>query len=186
MNLITPIVLILVSLGAFFGYVDPNYRGVDATGATRSVQSLQAEDADYQSALADSNKIIQKRDVLIAQKNTFSDDQISRLQKLLPDNVDNVRLIIDINNIAASQGLSIKNIKIDTTAGNGGQVGADNKKYSTIGLSFSVNATYINFSNLLSRLEESLRLVDITDLSVSANDNGFNDYSVTLKTYWLK
>ncbi len=169
----------------FFGYVDPNYRGNDQEN--RSVKSLLAEDAQYQEALNNSSKIRQKRDALIQKKNDFSEDQINRLEELLPDNVDNIKLVISIKNIAQNHGLVLKNIKLNSApVTDNKKLGADHSKYGTVGLSFAVAANYSSFQNFLKDLEKSLRLVDVTDLAVNANDVGTYDFSVSLKTYWLK
>jgi hypothetical protein len=41
-------------------------------------------------------------------------------------------------------------------------------------------------SELLKDLENSLRLVDVTDITVSSSENDFYNYSLTLNTYWLR
>ncbi len=187
MNLITPIILILISLGAFFMYVDPNYRGTDLQSGARSVMDLQKEDAEYQTALNNTTAIRQKRDALVAKMGAINPDDLSKLGELLPDNVDNIKLVIDMNQIAQNHSLTLKNIKLDTgAAADPSKLGADTSKYGTVGLSFSVSSSYENFQNFLTDLEKSLRLVEITDLSVSGNDTGIYDFSVSLKTYWLK
>lgn len=185
MNLITPIILIIISFAVFFGYIDPNYRGEDPTN--RSVKSLLAEDAEYQEALNNSKKIREQRSALMTKKSNFSLDDLARLEKLLPDNIDNIKLVIDIKNIAQKHNLVLKNIKLDTAAtADTKKLGSDANKYGTIGVSFGVMASYDNFQNLLTDLEKSLRLVDITELSVTGSDTGLYDFSVGLKTYWLK
>jgi len=116
---------------------------------------------------------------------------LERLEKLLPDNVDNVKLIIDINNIAASQGIFIRDIGIaapkessssrTTTLQSGARAG-----YDSIDLSFTVATSYSNFLSFITALEQSLRLVDITSVSfVPGEANNYN-FSVTVRTYWLK
>lgn len=187
MNLITPIILIIISVATFFMYTDPTYRGVDVTNTTRSIQSLQQEDAQYQAALNNTTAIRQKRDSLVAKMSNFNSIDLSRLTKLLPDNVDNIKLVIDMNQIAQNHALVIKNIKLNNTiSADASKLGQDNSKFGTVGLSFSVSSSYDNFQNFLADLEKSLRLVDITDLSVAGNDTGIYDFAVTLKTYWLK
>lgn len=187
MNLITPIVLIIISLTAFFGYVNPNYRGQNLSNGKVSILALQAEDAQYKKALNDAASIRATRTALQDTKNAFDPVQIEKLEKLLPDNIDNIKLVIDIKNIAENRNLTLKNIKLDTAAKSSpDKIGADNNKYGTVGLSFSVSASYDNFHNFLTDLEKSLRLVDITDLAVMGNDTGIYDFSVGLKTYWLK
>jgi len=185
MNLITPVILIIISIAIFFGYVDPNYRGDLGSGA-QSIKSLQAEDGEYQSALDNTTAIRQKRDALVTKMGEINPTDLTNLQKLLPDNVDNIKLVIDMNQIAQNHSLTLKNIKFDTAAAETGKLGTDNSKYGTVSLSFSVSSSYENFQNLLTDLEKSLRLVDITGLSVTGNNTGIYDFSVSLKTYWLK
>ena len=187
MNLITPIILIIISIGTFFMYVDPNYRGQNLSNGELSVQDLQKEDAQYQAALNDTNQIRAKRDSLIAKRGAIDPNDLSNLQKLLPDNVDNIKLVIDMNQIAQSHALTLKNIKLNNlAAADPNKIGQNNSKYGTVGLSFTVSSSYDNFQNFLTDLEKSLRLVDITDLAVLGSDSGIYDFTVGLKTYWLK
>ena len=53
-------------------------------------------------------------------------------------------------------------------------------------MSFKVSAPYENFVKFMKDLEQSLRIVDVTALSFKANANNIYDYSVSIKTYWLK
>jgi Tfp pilus assembly protein PilO len=124
---------------------------------------------------------------LVQKRGEIDPENLVKLEKLLPDNIDNIKLIIDMNRIAQKHTLSLKNIRLDSGVKiDSEKIGKDNKKYGTVGLSFSVNSSYDNFQNFLNDLEKSLRLVDITDLSVTSNDTGLYDFSVSLKTYWLK
>lgn len=187
MNLITPIILIIISIGTFFAYIDPTYRGENLSNGKRSVLSLQAEDAKYKEALDNATKIRDMRESLTAKMSAMDLGSVAKLEKLLPDNIDNIKLVIDMNQIAQTHSLTLKNIKLDTGAKiNPTKLGQDNSKYGTVGLSFSVSSSYDNFQNFLNDLEKSLRLVEITDLSVVGNDSGIYDFTIGLKTYWLK
>lgn len=187
MNLITPLILIIISIGTFFVYIDPNYRGENLDNGRQSIKSLQAELAKYSKALNDTTTIRENRQSLVQKMGEINPEDLTRLEKLLPDNVDNIKLVIDMNGIAQDHNLTLKNIKLDTTNKTEGEkLGRDDSKYGTVSLSFSVNSSYDNFQNFLGDLERSLRLVDITDLSVTASDSGIYEFSVTLKTYWLK
>src|SRR3989339_377344 len=166
------------------GFIDPNYRGENLSNDRRSVLNLQKENVDYEKALNNTTAIREKRNALTAEKGRIDLDSLSRLEKLLPDNVDNIKLVIDMNQIAQNHALVLKNIKLDTdTKSDSDKLGVDNNKYGTVGLSFSVNSSYDNFQNFLTDLERSLRLVEITELSVMGNDTGIYDFSVGLKTY---
>lgn len=62
----------------------------------------------------------------------------------------------------------------------------DSDSYQTVTLSFEVSASYNQFLELLKAIESSLRILDITKISVTTNDTNIYDYKVEVKTYWLK
>lgn len=191
MNLIIPIILIISSLGVFFGYVDPHYKGNPAPDSTDystyGTTALQSELAKYQDIAKSSVSITAKLNDLIAKQNKISDIDQQKLAKLLPSNIDNIRLIIEISQIAQARNLVAKNISVsDSSSNSTNAIGIDNTSYGTLALKFTVNASYNDFLNLLQDLENNLRLVDITNISFTATDNGFYDFNVTLNTYWLK
>ena len=187
MNLITPVILIIISIGTFFMYVDPSYRGTNLSSGVKSIQELQNEDAQYQASLDNTTAIRMKRQALIDKENGINPADLSRLQKLLPDNIDNIKLVIDMNQIAQNHNLTLKDVRLDTSIKTDpNKLGVDISKHGTVGLSFSVTSSYDNFQNFLTDLEKSLRLVEVTDLSVTGSDNGIYTFSVGLKTYWLK
>ncbi len=191
MNFILPIILIASSFAVFFGYIDPNYKnGVNTAGSDYSkadIVFLKSELAKYDDILNSSTKIISQRDILIAKKNTITNDDTKRLEKLLPSNIDNIRLILEISKIAEGRGLVAKNILVgDTLKTTSDTIGETNTPYGILSLKFTVNSSYNNFLNFLRDLEKNLRLLDITDISFNATDSGFYDFNVSLNTYWLK
>ncbi len=60
--------------------------------------------------LANSKELISERDALLAKLNTFSQPDINRLQTLLPDSVDSVTLIIELNSIAHAVGMRVRKL----------------------------------------------------------------------------
>ena len=99
MNLITPIFLILASVGIFYGYTDPRYRG--QVNDSKNVVSLMNERKQYLDALDKSAEFIELTNKLTKINNEISSDGLERLKKLLPDHIHNVRLIIDIDEMAS-------------------------------------------------------------------------------------
>lgn len=173
--------LLAMGVGLFFFYTNDNYQ---------QIKNLQAQAADYNQALSQSNSLLAQRNVLKKQYDQISPDDLDRLQKLVPDSVDDIRLIIDINGIAARRGMTIKNIKIngDETPSNGAiALGPDTAPYKSLVLSFGVSAPYAQFKGFLEDLEQSLRIVDVTALSFTPTDKSdVYDYSISIRTYWLK
>lgn len=197
MKNISSIIIILASVGIFFFYIDPEYK---------KIQQLQAEFEQNQKILEIANKLDSRKDQLNDKFNQISQTEKSELEKLLPDTVDNVRLIIDMNNIAEKFGIIIRDISIDTKdsattetkkvvsqkSNFDGVLEENSIKYvdtsrvGVISFSFSVSAKYEVFLEFLKQLEESLRLVDIRNIEVTRGAGIFYDYRITLDTYWLK
>jgi Tfp pilus assembly protein PilO len=173
--------LIALGVGLFFLYTDPQYQ---------NIKQLQIESADYNQALNQSKVLLAQRQALNDQYDKIPQADLDRIGKLVPDSVDNVRLVIDINGIAAKRGLNIKGIRIQggsTATGPSTTLGPDNNPFGSLSLAFTVTAPYDQFKGFLQDLEQSLRMVDVTALSFAASDKTADyDYSISLKTYWLK
>ncbi|MBU1557654.1 type 4a pilus biogenesis protein PilO [Patescibacteria group bacterium] len=179
---IIPIILIVLSIGLFVMYIDPNYK---------EVKVLKDVNNQYQEALNKSKELRKVRDSLLEQYNSFTEEDLSRIRKLLPDNVDNVRLIMDVDSIASVYGAIIRDVKINSNSESDDvRVNiADIQKYEDVTLSFSMSANYENFVKFVGDLRDSLRLVDITHLDFNPPLNTESDvykYNFTIKTYRLK
>ncbi len=132
--------------------------------------------------LRDKQTKLQEKNVAISQ------EERTRLEKILPETVDNVRLILDISNIGDFT--VVRNIGINESASgpNKAKELAGNSNYGSIQLSFSFTSSYENLKTFVRKLEDSLRLVDIRELSVTASGQNSNQYDVGVKlnTYWLR
>lgn len=185
MKSLGPIILILVSVGVFFFFIDPQYK---------EVQALQEQKAEYDQLLEKAKQLRSAREELNSRYESFSDSELETLEKVLPDTVDNIRLIVDMNDIAEDYGIVIRNIGVsggplqEDESGQNRTTASRNSgtKYGTITLNFSVTTTYDIFKQFMMDLENSMRLLDIKDFSVSAGDGEFYTYSLTLDTYWLR
>lgn len=184
---LTPIILVVLAVGIYFTFTQ---------GKIEEFKEVQKVNAEYQQALDNSEKLIKVRDAVLKSYNDISPEDQERLNKLLPDNVDNVRLIIDVNGVAARHNLAVKNIKTSAspvnsssaTAGasqNTGRINVPNT-YDTVTLSFNVTTNYETFIDFIRDLEASLRIMDISKISLNVGETGDYDYGVELKTYWLK
>ena len=191
---IFPIILVGLAKGLFLVYTNPTYS--DRTNS-QSVSSLQITNAGYDEALNNYQKLLARRDELSKKYNDFSPDDRDRLNKLMPDNADNIRLIIDIQKIASQYGMLPRDIAFDPLSGDSqasqaavspGSIAAAGKDYGTFDLSFSVVGPYSSFLSFLNDLETSLRIIDITSIDFTSSDATANayKYSFKIKTYWLK
>jgi len=175
---IIPIFLILASVGIFVFYINPEYQ---------LIKLLQTDISGYEKAFSKSNEVLQKRGELQAKYKQFATSDLESIKKLLPDHVDNVQLILDINGVARENNMLISKIRIDEDkAASTAKIGPDNKLYSSILVSFKTKSDYAKFITFIKDLEQSLRLVDITSLSFKVDPKNITEYSVTIRTYWLK
>jgi len=183
MKKLMPLILIIVSIGVFFFFIDPKYK---------EIQQAQSQIEENDQMLELAKELQKERDTLQAKFNSIGEADKDKLEKVLPDTIDNVRLILDINNIADYFGIAIAGITVagapsEEETGNSTIAKSSNgKQYGTISVGFSVSATYEVFKAFLTQLEESLRLVDVRGFSVNAGEGVFYNYSVNLDTYWLR
>lgn len=181
MKALTPIIFIIASVAIFFGFIDSHYNGIKV---------LQEKQTELKGLLAKADELKGTRDSLQAKFRNIPMKDKEQLAKLLPDNIDNIRLILYISQIAEEEvGIKIRNFNIDTQevkSESKSVANAEARPYGIIRMDFSVSAPYETFLKFLNKLETSLRLVDITELSVSAGKNGINDYRVRIQTYWLR
>ncbi|MEI6316185.1 MAG: type 4a pilus biogenesis protein PilO [bacterium] len=181
MKLLLPIILIAISIGNFLLFVHPHYQ---------QIGDYKAKIAEYDDALSNEAKLEQDRDALSNTYHSFPLDAEMRLEKMLPTNADNIRLIIDIQKIAVANGMNVVSTQFDSTKTTGvvqvaGARGPQ-KDYGIFDLEFSVTGTYQNFVNFLKAMESSLRINDIQSINFSSDKKDNYSFDIKIKTYWLK
>lgn len=176
-----PIIFILLSAGLFFGFIDSTYD---------NVQKILEDEEKFDQALDKSKELQEVRDKLLSRYNTFSTSDLDRLIKLLPDNVDNVRLVLDIDHIASVYGMRIKDVTVRKAQDRQtGVIGPNEKPYESVILSFSMISSYENLIQFIKDIERSLRIVDVAEISLipsKIGDGNLYEYNIRIKTYWLK
>lgn len=164
-------------------YTDPAYQ---------AAKELQAQVDSYDNALTKSKELIKVRDQLLTKRNALQIEDLQKLGKMLPDNVDNIRLIIDIDNMAAKRGVPLKDVTLgeisdSTTARDPLAVAESGSPVGSVALTFTVSTTYENLLALIADLEHSLRVVDIEEISFATGEtSSIVDYTITVRTYWLR
>lgn len=182
-RLLLPIILIAAALGLFVLYTNPTFQ---------EVKTLRSQVASYDEALNKSQELRAVRDELLAKRNTFKAESVQKLGRMLPDNVDNIRLIIDINNIAARHNLTLTDVSLgDALGGANGNpnptaIGSSADPVGSVTVGFAVSATYDDLLAFLMDIEHSLRIVDVEALSFKAGGAGLTTHSFTIRTYWLR
>lgn len=183
MNRILPITMFVIAVAVFFGYINPTWTG--------SIAATKAAIANDDQALAAANVYTAQESQLASARNSINSDNLARLSTLLPDSVDNVGLIVDLNALAARSGLSISNIDVvahaSANAPSGGAFPVSGaSSINSVDLSLSALGTYSAFQSFLAGVEKSERLLDVRDIAVKGSDTGVYAYQMTLRLYWLQ
>ena len=182
MKSLIPFIVVAVSVGAYFMYINP---------AFREINILREKMTEYTDVLEKSKELKNKRDSVLSAYNNISEEDITRLNKIIPETFDTVLLANDINDIASRYGLSVKDIRVNTPDSGSRVVLAEpmNKLYKTTAVTFGLNGQYEQFVKFMKDIESSLRLLDVRSLTVkSSGKPGSNslDYSLAVYTYSLR
>ena len=176
---------LIVAIGIFFGYVNPTWQG--SIAVTKA-----AIDLDNQ-ALTAADNFTKQQNELAAARDAIDSTNLTALTTLLPGSVDNVRIILDLNSLAARSRLSVANIDVVmSTAGgaNGTSVASlpagGQDPIGSVDLSLSATGTFSALQTFLTGVEKSARLLDVHDLVVKGSDTGIYSYQMTLRLYWLR
>lgn len=203
MKSIVSIILIAASIAFFVFYTQPKWNELTANRLEVEKLNIAQENA---------KKLKSRIDSLLNTKTSISEEDNKKLQRMIPDNVENVKLIIDFDNMlqALVEDRGTANLYIPTNAAKGAKVAIENPKIAqgnaTVGgnfdssqlgvadFSFSVSLTYSDFLEFIRRIENSTRIFDIESISFSTpsvtgmknpNEAVYN-FNIALKTYWLK
>lgn len=191
---ILPGILIGLALGIFFTYTTKQYE---------KVKELRAINAAYEKAILDSVELIKKRDQVVSAYNSISEEDRLRLERILPDHVDSIRLINDIKGLLARRAVTLKSVKTGSANAIVGKTTVkenpsanivsnepiedqqnDTIKSETVNLQFT--ASYDVFLEILADLESSLRIMEISAIKFTPKDTGQYDFEVDVKTFWLR
>lgn len=202
MKTIISIILIAASIAFFVFFTKPKWTELKANRIEVEKLNVAQENA---------KKLKSRIDSLLSVKNAITENDINKIKKMIPDNVENVKLIIDFDNmlqaLVAERGtaslyktdstgtgkISIESPKISqgTTLIEGG---FNASQLGVADFTFTVSLTYADFLEFLKRIETSTRIFDIESITFAAptsvvgknpNEIVYN-FNIGLKTYWLK
>lgn len=175
-----PTLAILVSVLIFFGYTNPTYNGSIAT-AKAAIES-------NKNALKAAELYQENADKLAAEQAAMDQEALARLMIFLPDSVNNIGVILDVNALAARSGLVLSSANVSGSGKTSSEESSETSSnpVASVDLLLSAKGTYPAFRSFLSGLEASQRLIDVTDILVTGSDTGVYTYQMTLRLYWLR
>jgi hypothetical protein len=185
------ILLIGAAAGIFFL---PTY-GISAK--YEDIKSVQAEIKQYAEANESAKKLAAKLDELINKNNSISPAQQARLVTFLPDNIDPIRFILEMESIGRKLGMPVRGARYTAVKTNNttqDTVAVGDAKNGIFTFEFTTEGSYDNLVKMLSALNNSLRLIDVTSMTITPGGAGgdatraadYYTYNIKLTAYWLK
>lgn len=181
---LTPIVAILMAVVVYFYYIQPTMD---------EIQDIEGETDEYVEAVRNAEQFNTRLQTLVQKKNSFSAFEIERLNALVPDTVDEVKLLVDLKEVARAHGMLFGNISVSENEDTGGS--GEISEGSTLDferdfvysdIQFGLIGTYEQFRGALAEIERSLVLLEVVNISFSASEGDLQQYKITARAYALK
>lgn len=153
------ILLILTPVALYLGYIDPFYNGVPGLIWTpeKNLNILKLENVQHINAISQLDLIKSESEQLLKNYKAIDPKVIEKVNNLLPDSIDPVKLRNDITSIAAESGLALTGLSVVSEV--------DSYK-----VSFSVRSKYLPFKSFMERYEKSTRMFVLENLSIGRPD----------------
>lgn len=177
MNRILPIILLASSVWVVLGFIKPQFADMEVTKGLIE---------ERKQTLNDAERVIERRDQIMTEYASISDEQVARLKMLLPDRADGVRGALELFVLAHAYGLMMTDISVSSQApatkktpftqatADPATVGADGypiQTYKSAPINVTFKGTYQSLLAFLTDLESSLRLADLSGLVIDARAN---------------
>ena len=189
-----PIFAVLIAVALFFTYIQPTFEEIGA---------IQDEAFEYKEAIDKAGELRRLVQELTATRNSIPLAELERLEALLPDSVDEISSLIDLDALAETHDVALGGLAIVNGSGevslediqdefeNGsarsGQEG--DIPYTSLSIGFNIAGSYDQFRAFLKDLERSLVLHEITELQFDATgedeDGGGQTYRFVVELYAL-
>lgn len=185
MKSILSITVIAICVGMYFMYIKP---------LTIEIKMKTAEKAEYTKVLGRVKEIREKREAVLSEYNSIPVEEIERLNKIVPEKIDSITMLNNLNAIGERYGVAVKDFKmIDNDASNRDVIGAGNPgSFKTSTISMHLVGNYEQFLNFLEDVEYSLSLIDVTSLNIipqallRTGQAGIMDFTLEANTYSLR
>lgn len=181
---LTPILSIIVAVMIAYFFILPKYE---------TTQLVRAEIQEYETAVEKYNEFSNKLDEKLAIKTERPAIDNEHLDTLVPSEIDDTQLLVDLETLVTKQTMLFGNISIkgnttiyqqgseaDTSSGQ--QI---SRQLVSLDISFDVIGSYEQFQLFLSELERSRTLYEVVSLSYTPSESAFQQFSLTVRVYAL-
>lgn len=175
------LLLIVATFAVYYLVIGPVYTGMGGVWQpAESVQSLKLLNTQYDETLAQADNLYSQAETLRSQYARISNDQKEMMKVMVPDSIDKVRLLSEVNNVFAQTGFTPNELAYSE--------GNSTPTRGVVNISFSVKTNYTRFKQLMDVFEKSMRLFSVQSVTFETpeKEGEPTSYQVKLETYYLK
>lgn len=192
-GLFTQIGLVALSIGVILTYIMPTFDRIG--GAQEEISTYQTERSKVMSV----NTMLAAK---VQEINNVSSADLAKLRTYMPDSVDPIAVLRDIETIAAEAGVEVTDITDAGAVDNESDSGFDEANYGTddpltapvaseptangpypYAFVLSVDGTYTQIKELVNNLEKNNYPLEIQELQIVSEEGGFLSAEFSLYTY---
>ena len=179
---LTPALSTLIAILLFFFFTQPKFD---------EAKLIDVEATEYEQAVENFNTFVSTLKQKLAIKQQQTQAQNDKLDLLIPDAVDDTRLLVDIEALVKRHGMLLGGMSASNDNALLVKEGVENSATSVsdemnaVDVTFDVIGTYPQFKDLLREIEQSSELLEVTSMSFSASEGSFQQFSLNVRTYSL-
>ena len=189
------ILLILLPVSLYFGYIEPAYTGNTGFVWTpdSSIVALRSEKVQYENSIAQVELIQAELDKINKDYLGLDKTIKEKIEIMLPDNIDQFKLRNEVTSIANKANIAISSFKVNPV------LVSENPKISGYKVSFSVQGDYSTIKILIESFEKNMRFFLIDNITINRRikkddtDKNFTDINetsldsiISFNVYYLK
>ncbi len=184
MRTITPIFSIIIALLIFFFFAQPKFAEINAT---------QNESLQYQNAAAKAQELNAELSAKLTEKRAYPVEALEKLDALVPESIDEIKILNDLNEIAKSHNMLFGNVSVSaadefSNSEGVGEITAQTVNYAdliTTDISFSLIGSYEQFKAFLNDIEQSLVMLEVLNISFSTGESALQQYEISARVFSL-
>lgn len=152
-----------------------------------AIKEIRGQISIYNKTIDTIRSVKSSVDKLLGEYNSISQENINKVNKMIPSGSESMNLIVQIENMMKGSGLSLKSIDAKESAKEYSVKTEEDgeKTVSQLSLSIKAQGSYGAFYSFLGEAERSLRLLDIGSVKINAvADKEIYDFSIEAISYW--
>lgn len=153
------------------------------------IKAIRSQISVYDKTIETIRSVKNSVDKLLGEYNSISQENIDKVNKMIPSGSDQMKLVVQIEDMMKSRGLVLKSIDakeaVKTSSVKEKKEASATGDISRLSLSVKAQGSYSAFHSFLTEAEKSLRLIDIESVKINTvADKEVYDFSIEAVSYW--